>query len=260
MKKIRKDSFSFLLLLCHLFFALNFFAYPENPKDYVLYDMQEQFRKLNSDEGFFTVNYFDSKTITQDTFDDKSVRRIYDEDRRLVHKECWAIGSSVEKSQLEYSQDYYYPQDGNKNPEKCITTNLKEKYKTESFFDVRGLKVVEKRFSLEDDYLEEEDSWKYDEKKRVIEEEISVYPKNSKKNIQKNIYSYKMGNEEPDYFFYENGSVRLKRIYENPSDYTETACLDNGFTVETYYKNGIKTEVVQKLNGRTISRVEYDGQ
>jgi len=52
--------------------------------------------------------------------------------------------------------------------------------------------------------------------------------------------------------------LRLKKNYESNEKFTETAFLDNGFTVETTYNHGIKTLVLQKLNGRVIDRTEYE--
>ena len=268
---LRFFVFNIFFLFCPLIFTFYTFAESdsesgsgiesglEKSKDYVLYDMEEQFRKINSEEsGTFTVNYFDSNTIVQDSFENTTVRRIYDENRHLIHKEVWSVAASAEESELEYSEDYFYADGNIRSPEKSITKNYKEKYRLESSFNERGLKISEKRFSFEDDYLEESNTWQYDEKKRVVEEETTLFPKNSKKTTKKNVYVYKPEIEEPDYSFYENGSLRLRKVYDNPDTYRETAYFDNGFTVETVFKHGIKTEVSKKLNGRVIDRVEYE--
>jgi len=241
-------------------------------EDYVLSDMESQLRKFSSKEsGIFSVNYFDSQTIVQDTFGDTAVRKVYDKNRRLIHLEGWKISSNSSDSEKEFYEDYYYIKN-ERTPEKCITINLKEKHKLETLFNEKGLKISEKRFSLEDESegkddkkeskkeskIEESNTWKYDGSRRLIENEKITYLDKNKKNIQKNVYDYKIEGEEPDYTFYENGLIRLKRVYSAPGEYKETAYFDNGFCVESYFKHGIKTEVLQKAGGQVVNRVVYE--
>jgi len=279
LRKISKKVFCFLSL-SFLFFQgvlCSDFPEPSEGQDFVLTDMEEQLRKYSSSEyGTFSVNYLDGYTIVQDSFKDNCVRRFYDEEKQLVRREVWKIASSSDSSKLEYTEEFFYgvhsdSDNPKKKPEKCITKNFKEKYLLETIFDDRALKVVETKYSVEDEkdfsdekksksFLEEKNTWKYDQNKRVIENEKTTYPRNGRKNTQKSIFVYKIEDEEPDFTFYENGSIRLMRVYSQPGEYTETAYFDKGFSVESLFKHGIKVSVLQKLNGRVVNRIEYENR
>lgn len=79
-----------------------------------------------------------------------------------------------------------------------------------------------------------------------------------KKIAQKKVFSYDSGGEEPDFQYYENGVIRVKRIYSGLEEYVETAFFDKGFSVETLYRQGKKIEALQKLNGRLQNKVVYE--
>lgn len=212
---------------------------------------------VSGEYGSFSHENFDSETVLADSYENKAVRRRYDDMMRLVSKEWWQVTPKAADSSLVKIEKYVYKLDSVIPSEKSVT-DFEAKQISELSFNFDGL-VLEKKiyaFETQKGRLEESFSWKYDEKKRITEQEKIDYRK-SKKNVRKDVYSYSGLGDKPDYVFYENGAIRLKRIYSEAGSYIETAYFDDGFSVETVFEHGIKTQSRLYLNKRLQQRTEY---
>lgn len=240
--------------------------------NFVYSDSQGSLRKFSTDEyGFFMVNSSEEGTFFEDSYEGKTVRRIYDASRNLVSKEWWSIGKSYAESKLEKKEDFFYAS-GGKRPVRSLNKNFLDNTTVETLFGENGKKIFQKKtFDSEKiasmktkatgkdkTVLEETWIWKYDYADRLIEYEKISTLASEKKIAQKKVFSYDSGGEEPDFQYYENGVIRVKRIYSGLEEYVETAFFDKGFSVETLYRQGKKIEALQKLNGRLQNKVVYE--
>lgn len=129
-----------------------------------------------------------------------------------------------------------------------------------------SLKSTKKFF---DDKLE---IYLYDEKNRVCEYELTTW--NYRKNLlgrtvvdslnTKYEYSYHNSAEDgeslisADYKYFENGELRMERVYSAPDDYSEKLVFSNGLYVETFYKDGVKKREIIYANGKESRRREFE--
>lgn len=241
--------------------------------NFVHSDSQGALRKFSTDEyGFFSVNSSEDGTFFEDSYEGKTVRRIYDASKNLVRKEWWSIGKSCADSKIEKKEEFFYSS-GGKTPVRSLNKNFLDNTTVEILFADDGKKIFQKKsFDAEKiageknksaagkdkTVLEETWSWKYDYAGRMTEYEKISTMASEKKIAQKKVFSYGSEAQEPDFQYYENGIMRVNRIYSGSEEYVETAFFDKGFSVETLYRQGKKIEALQKLNGRLQNKVVYE--
>lgn len=126
----------------------------------------------------------------------------------------------------------------------------------------------EKKFF--DDKLE---TYLYDEKNRISEYELTTW--SYRKNLlgrlvteslkTKYEYSYHGSPESEeeslipaDYKYFENGELRMERVYSAPDDYSEKLVFSSGLYVETFYKDGVKKREIIYANGKESRRREFE--
>ena len=66
------------------------------------------------------------------------------------------------------------------------------------------------------------------------------------------------GGENPDYRFYEDGTLRIKTIYAQNDAYVTTLYFDDGYTVISEYAGGTKTKETIKNGDRVLRTKKYD--
>ena len=113
----------------------------------------------------------------------------------------------------------------------------------------------------------------YDEKNIVCEYELTTW--NYRKNLlgrtvvdslnTKYEYSYHDSAEDggeglipADYRYFENGELRMERVYSAPDDYSEKLVFSSGLYVETFYKDGVKKREIIYANGKESRRREFE--
>lgn len=230
----------------------------EDSDGQIFFDAANDMRRLvSNDYGTLSLDDFAYKRALIDSLDDYSVRRSYDEQMRLVSKECWTIGATAKQSVLSRIEEYSYYEDSVVCCKSSIK-DLKKKQLEETQFDRMGLASVRKVYAFETKKgnLENTSYWKYDDKKRIIEHEKIEYS-GDKKKTRKDVFSYDSLGEKNGYTFYEDGAIRLKRIYSTADTYKETTYFDSGFSVETSYEKGVKVSSTLYLNGRAQNRTNY---
>jgi hypothetical protein len=72
------------------------------------------------------------------------------------------------------------------------------------------------------------------------------------------IYEYKKNESVPDYFYYEDGTLRMKTVYTDTDTYTTTLYFDQEFTVITEYHHGRKASETYIQGKRIMRSRTYD--
>lgn len=232
---------------------------------------------LNEDNALSLYSYDDEELSVQKTDSGstivksdgkKTVRSYYDEEMRLVKKENWDISGGISSSKIVETQEFKYS-DGAKP---FASTIVSENEKHEILYDQKGRVVSSKNYAFfkKDEkkagkfVLESKTEWKYSESGKILEkyfEEYS-YDKNKSRVLgtssKKDVYEYKIQDGSPDYFFYENGKLRVSTIYSSADSYITTMTFDGGFVVESYYENGRRKKDLLYLNGIVRSVQDYE--
>lgn len=232
---------------------------------------------LNEDKTLSFYSYGDENLSVQRTGSGstivksdgkKTVRSYYDEEMRLVRKENWDTSGGISSSKLVDSQEFKYS-DGAKP---FASTIFSENEKHEIFYDQKGRIISAKNYTLfkKDEkkpgkfFLETKTEWKYSESGKILEKysEEYLYSKNKSKILgtssKKEIYEYKIQNGSPDYYFYEDGKLRVSTVYSSADSYITTMTFDGGFVVESYYENGRRKKDFLYLNGIVRSVQNYE--
>lgn len=193
--------------------------------------------------------------------DDKNMYRIYyDEKLRVSKKETWKISSGLAGSELVTSHLYTY---GDSDlPVLCVLTG--KDYRHEMKYNDKGLVIESKNYVLTDkgDYIASLSKWRFGDDGKILEKETVEYnyKKGSIKKIistesRKEEYQYKVDDKNPDYFYYENNQLRLKKLYSSKDDYVVSTYFDSGFVVESYYKDSTRVKEIFYLDGK-IKRIK----
>ncbi|MCR5495861.1 MAG: hypothetical protein K6F15_09515 [Treponema sp.] len=214
-----------------------------------------------SDEFLSVQELPDSRILVRG--DDKNLYRFFfDAKMRIEKKEVWDYKKNIDTSAIKYYQDYEYLADSS-IPYKSVIHN--EKNSTLYEYDERGRVSKMTIFSIEDEkkYKESYTSWRYNQEGKVLEKFYQLYTyKNNKAHSlsstdsKKEVYEYKTDDKSPDYYYYENGELRLKTEYSSSEDYITTTYFDAGFVVESYYKNATRTKDIFYLNGK-VKRTKF---
>ncbi len=232
----------------------------EGDTEKVFTDRNGILRNFNFGKENFCITKESGKTVFNDFYGEKLVRKIYDEELRLSSSEIYKIGKSARDYELSVEKNYFY--DGSSNVLLRTLENKKsEKRQVECEFLENGKisSVVESEI-LEDGQLRRDKikSFAYDEKSRILEEKSEVWfyktdsfgKEKSDSLVSKNVYSYHDDVEDipPDLSYYENETLRLKRESTSPTDSVQTTYFDGGFSVKVFYKNGVKTSEIIYFN------------
>lgn len=210
-------------------------------------------------EYFGTQDFAESKVLIRG--DDKNMLRIYyDDELRMVKKETWKMATDLKGSSLVTTQIYKY--DNSNVPVSSVLSGTEYKY--DMLYDRNGNVTESKNYRITEKgtYLESSSRWKFDQENKIKMKESTVYKyKNDNINVilsketKKEEYEYKVDSKTPDYFYYENDELRLKKIYTNTDDYITSTYFDGGFVVESYYSNYTRIKDVFYLNGK-VKRVK----
>ncbi|MBR1723340.1 MAG: hypothetical protein IJ727_12830, partial [Treponema sp.] len=206
----------------------------DNPQEFIYTKNNGDLRRFTYDGEQFTVWQEGENLFLVNFYGDKLVRKEFDSLFRLVKSETLKISGLAKNASATSSSSYEY-QENSSSILRFIKENYSEKKRLENRFDASG-KVI---YSLESHYEEreipskkkkkadekaktenlllndKETSLIYDEKGRIIQEEIISwnYKKNlagkyiTEKTSQKNLYDYssvtEQNNQPPDVSFFE---------------------------------------------------------
>lgn len=171
-------------------------------------DKENYLRRFTDEDGNLLVDLEQGKFIRyEENFFSQST---YDERMRLVEEVVFDTKKEAVFSITTYSyvQNEMFPT----KSEKIFPTNKEKELR---FYDEMGLLLRQEYWKTE---LTVVSNWKYDNKKRVIQEQV-IYPIEHKES--KVVYSYQNEFENPDRYWYEN-SVLVRQIeFQTATTYEE---------------------------------------
>ena len=191
-------------------------------------------------------------------------RKYYDPLMRLAKKETWNMADTSAQSALMRTDVYYY---NGENAVPFASVAESGGVRVESLYDEKGLVYSQTKYSVDeknDRLIDSRTLRKYNENNKITEEEYTLfqYDSNEKtkqtgKTTRREVYEYVNPDRVPDYYYYEDDTLRMKTVYTDNDAYTTTLYFDNGFTVTTEYLHGRKTKETFMKGKRTMRSRTY---
>ncbi len=241
-------------------------------------------RRLEDSEKHLRLHFYDSEILSLQKKDDESVvvvsdgrimsRKFYDSSMRLSKKENWTHGKSVSDMNLSSTEFFEYSPDG----EKPVLKTVEEKNSRGRFvYDSLGRVSEIQIFSIEDEKSEGKNAsekaftrlvsmteFSYTDEGRIAEKRFTEYEHSSRggeKNVRtftrRDVYDYRDAENPPDYYYYEEGRLRLKTLYSSREAWTSTMYFDGGHTVVSYWKDGVRFRDDYYMDGILRRRRNY---
>lgn len=234
--------------------------YLDEYENLAFYSYGEEGLSVQKSEGNTVVSKSDKKN---------AVRAFYDEQMRIQKKETWNISAGFSGAELKEIQEFFYKDSA--KPYKSIVENDNKKH--EILYDSKGQIIQSKNYSAANSEISEENQiqqskkderkfiltgkteWKYSDSGKILEKYSEEYEYNAKQTrikktfSKKEVYEYKIKDGSPDYYYYENGKLRMSTVFSSSDSYISTMNFDGGFVVESYYEKGIRKKDFLYLNG-----------
>lgn len=239
--------------------------FTDTEKKLRFYSFNDEVLSLQKNQDGYTAISSDNKT---------AVRKFYDNAFRLYKREFWNLSGGAETSEAAKTENYIYA-DGAK-PVSAVITEPKKRM--EISYDESGRIVISKVFAAENESSEKlADSnaaveikfnlksmtrFSYGESGKLTERYYELYDyrrgKLSGTETRREVYEHKTEDGEPDYYFYENGALRMKRIYRSVDAYTAYMYFDGGYSSESVYENGRHVRDLFFLYGKLVRGRNYE--
>ena len=241
----------------------------ENEKSTLVLDLENNLSYFNFSDETFSFQKDPSGRVIINSDGKKSVRCYFDEKLRLEKKEIWDI-TDLNNSSIKKTEFYNYSADNLKPDSLEIlegNSKILEVYNSDGKVTAKKIYTQE---NLEDEnekkyILNEENFYLYDFDFRIVEKKTILYNyENTGKNkkaatsVQKEVFSYEKNISVPDYFYYENGSLKKSVEYKDSVNYIESIFFEDDFSVESYVSNGKRTKDLFYKNGILIRRKVYE--
>jgi hypothetical protein len=203
--------------------------------------------------------------------DTRMIRKTFDGENRLIQKEVWAAGPSVQSPSLVSLKKYFY-RGVELVPVSSTEDIYGQKIQNRVTYDDKGRAAVAQTVQYDTsapDALSmkpvHETEWQYDSADRILEQqdtdfvyETAVSGRDTvRKAVTKTVWRYSPGRPDPDCDFYEDGQMRMKIVYAASSVYTETLFFDNAVSVVTHYEHGVMKSESIYVNGIEQRRREF---
>ena len=215
----------------------------------------------------FTLSDVNGESVTVNASGEKAVRKTYDALMRLVKRDVWKIASTAKESVRESSETFYYNADRTYPVSSAAES---EGRRSETLYDDEGRAISFTEFFVDKDGARIPDMKmvrRYTDGNKILEEEKSRWEYADEKKtrlsairVQKKIYDYAAGGENPNYYFYEDGKLRIKTIYAQNDAYVTTLYFDDGYTVISEYAAGEKIRETIKHGDRVLRTKKYDSK
>ena len=215
----------------------------------------------------FTLSDVNGESVTVNASGVKAVRKTYDALMRLVKRDVWKIASTAKESVRESTETFYYKTEGAYPASSAAES---EGRRSETLYDDEGRAISFTEFFVDKDGARIPDMKmvrRYTDGNKILEEEKSRYEYADEKKsqlaavrVQKKTYDYAAGGEKPDYYFYEDGKLRIKTIYAQNDAYVTTLYFDDGYTVISEYAAGEKIRETIKHGDRVLRTKKYDSK
>jgi len=232
-------------------------------------DEIHEFCTLNYNTTFPQLKKSDvnGESVTVNASGEKAVRKTYDALMRLVKRDVWKIASTAKESVRESSETFYYNADRTYPASSAAES---EGRRSETLYDDEGRAISFTEFFVDKDGTRIPDMKmvrRYTDGNKILEEEKSRWEYADEKKtrlsairVQKKIYDYAAGGENPNYYFYEDGKLRIKTIYAQNDAYVTTLYFDDGYTVISEYAAGEKIRETIKHGDRVLRTKKYDSK
>lgn len=241
--------------------------FTDTEKKLRFYSFNDEVLSLQKNQDGYTAISSDNKT---------AVRKFYDNAFRLYKREFWNLSGGAETSEAAKTENYIYA-DGAK-PVSAVITEASSR--TEISYDDTGRIILSKVFAAENESSEKSEnknneisekkdfvlksttSFSYGENGKLTERYYELYDyrrgKLSGTETRREVYEHKIEGGEPDYYFYENGALRIKRIYSGVDTYTAYMYFDGGYSSESVYENGRHVRDLFFLYGKLVRSRNYE--
>lgn len=213
--------------------------------------------------------------------DKNAIRMFYDADFRLSKREFWDLNNGLETSRAVKTENYGYA--GGSKPVSAVI--VEPKSRTEISYDETGRIILSNVFTidreddensadaenedaaggdteLEDFILKSMTRFSYGKGGKLTERYAESYDyrygRRSGIQTQREVYEHKSDDGEPDYYFYENGALRIKRIYGGVDTYTAYMYFDGGYSSETMYENGKRVRDLFFFHDKLVRSRNYE--
>lgn len=239
--------------------------FTDTEKKLRFYSFNDELLSLQKNQDGYTAISSDNKT---------AVRKFYDNAFRLYKREFWNLSGGAETSEAAKTENYIYA-DGAK-PVSAVITEPKKRM--EFSYDESGRIIISKVFAAENESSEKSaDSnaaveikfnlksmtrFSYGESGKLTERYYESYDyrrgKLTDTETKREVYEHKTEDGEPDYYFYENGVLRMKRIYGGVDTYTAYMYFDGGYSSESVYENGRRVRDLFFFHGKLVRSRNYE--
>ena len=214
-------------------------------------------------------------------------RSFYDSNFYLEHTEIWNCTDKASEAKMTLISYYSFSAQQEKSSvnkfnfaRKVLEYNLVNKMMNEFFYDEDNNliekneycfpeadenTVIYKKNSNAHSRLEYTYRYKYDDMKRVLEEEVihiqysELLPfSKQKQSVRKNVYEYQRVDVPPVTTFYEDGVLRMKTIYTTEKEYVQSVFFDNDASVRVEYRNGKKYSEIFYFGNKERQKKIYE--
>lgn len=190
-------------------------------------------------------------------YKDKIKNTIYDEKSRIVSVEILSLSEKAKDMKSISKREYFYKENSD-IPYKSAEEVSEKNMRIEVTFNEEGLLIVQDEyfvdFETEKRTLKKRINKSYDKEKRVIKDEQIVWHDDKSKTKQKKNFEYTKYSKNPDFSYFENDVLRLQRNYEADEDFFEKTFFDDGFSIESYFENGVRQSEIVYFNGKEVRR------
>lgn len=222
-------------------------------------------RKISYGNEKTSIFEKDGFTVLLNADEKTAVRRTFDSNFHPVKKETFSSPQNFEKFSAVSETNYFYSDDGKLF--KTEAENFSKKTRILKTYRDDGKIEGETKIHFEEEnpqtksicVKDSEKKWEYDEKGRIKKIILTEYfpAKNKKTEKKEHITRFEYVFEQtPDTYFYEDGKLRIKTVYDNSTDFTKTFFFDGGFSVVGKYIAGEKVSETTYLDGRALRRLK----
>lgn len=243
-------------------------------------------RKFSYDGEYLSVLKNGDETVLTKVFENRVARKHFDKNLRLKKTEQFNNPKKSADFALEKETDFFYDADSAALAKK-IEDDVSGKKRTEYEYDENGLLRQVNFFVYSENQTDggaenksDEKNQKieilpagikkieYDSEKRIkrIEEETYSREKNLRGEEKLTVcsqtteYAFSGNLKEPDIFKYENGILRMEKIWKDDARYVQTVYFDGDYSVKSEYKDGVKMLEIFYIGGKEIRRNRTDGE
>lgn len=189
------------------------------------------------------------------------VRTVFDDHYRVKEKDFFNNSTVFSDIKIQKLITYSYVDETSPNLSSVNEKLFTEKKRRETIYSESGDPKLVLLYETPDEgneWLLRRTSRKFDDKKRLIQEEEIRYDEEKELLRRRNEYVFTEKSSVPNLSFYENGILRLIDEYESEGVHKETLLFDDDYRVTVRYEHGRKTEEIISLGGKEISRRNFD--